>query len=160
MPGTDRLYNGLRHGALVVTLSILATAAVADLSDAMVIDMDACLLASATDRDVANTTITCFNAARTACGTDALPCETALTQVIGQRADTLLARMPTEMASAPEFAKDRYKEILLDIEQGAAALCADVTAAEQVSCGYRAQAMRLARLRSVASQTDMRLLMP
>ena len=122
--------------------------------------MDACLLESATGRDVANSTIVCFNAARAACTGEVLDCEVAMTEAVGVRAGELRARMPSELEGVPDFAKDRYQEILTDIDAGAVKLCEDVPEAGQISCAYRAAALRFAKLRSLASQLDPRFLIP
>lgn len=122
--------------------------------------MNACLVESATERDVANTTIVCFNEARTACGAGVQGCEAAMTSALDERTGGLLERMPKELEGVPQFAKERYIEILGDIDAGAEGLCAEVPEAEKVSCGYRAQALRFAKLRSVDSQIDPRFLIP
>ncbi|SDI26908.1 hypothetical protein SAMN04488026_1001238 [Aliiruegeria lutimaris] len=122
--------------------------------------MDTCLVESATGRDVANTTIICFNEARAACQGAVLACEQEMTAAVAERADGLMERMPSELEGVPEFAKDRYLEILSDIEAGAVDLCADVPEAGQISCAYRAEALRFAKLRSLASQIDPRFLIP
>ncbi len=122
--------------------------------------MDACLLESATGRDVANTTIICFNEARAACTGGVLDCEAAMTVAVTERASGLKERMPSELEGVPDFAKDRYIEIVSDIDAGAATLCADVPEAGQISCAYRAEALRFAKLRSLAAQLDPRFLIP
>ncbi|MDV7142948.1 hypothetical protein R3X27_09640 [Tropicimonas sp. TH_r6] len=148
----------LRAGALLL---LGAAPLVAEgLGPAELATMDACLVESATGRDVANTTVTCFNDARTVCGADVLGCEAAMAEALEQRAVGLLERMPSELEGVPEFAKERYTEILVDIDAGAVTLCDDVPETMLVSCGYRAQALRLAKLRSLAAQLDPRFLIP
>ena len=139
----------------------LPTAILADgLDEAVLTAMDACLVDSATGRDVANSTIACFNTARNGCRGEVLACETAMTEALAERAAGLRARMPSELEGVPEFAKERYLEIIGEIDSGAASMCEEVPEAGMISCAYRAEALRFARLRSVASQLDPRFLIP
>ncbi len=151
--------SDLLRAAALVLLSAAPLAA-EGLGPAELAVMDDCLAESAVGRDVANTTVSCFNDARTACGADVLGCEAAMGEALQIRADGLLVRMPSELEGVPDFAKERYSEILVDIDAGAATLCDDVPETMLVSCGYRAQALRLAKLRSLASQLDPRFLIP
>lgn len=147
--------------AAVASLTGLSgLSAKAEVAAAVLGDMDACLVESATGRDVLNTTVTCFNTARTACGADVLECEIDLETALRERAEDLRNRMPEDLEGVPDFAKERYREILADIDGGARSLCADVPRAERISCGYRAQALRLAKLRSLGAQVDPRFLIP
>ncbi|NDR56414.1 hypothetical protein [Aliiruegeria sabulilitoris] len=147
-------------GALLSVMLVGPAAAADGVSPEALESMDACLVESATGRDVANTTIICFNEARGACHGAVLACEEEMTAAVAKRADGLMERMPSELEGVPEFAKDRYLEILDDIEAGAVDLCADVPEAGQISCAYRAEALRFAKLRSLASQIDPRFLIP
>lgn len=146
---------------LAAALFLCAPGAMAEgMSDEALVTMDACLVESATGRDVANTTIVCFNEARAACTGEVLGCEVAMTEAVAERAAGLRERMPSELEGVPEFAKERYVEIMGDIDAGAVTLCEDVPEAGQISCAYRAEALRFAKLRSLASQLDPRFLIP
>ncbi|WP_068115075.1 hypothetical protein [Tropicimonas marinistellae] len=131
-----------------------------ELSAGVLAAMDACLVESAVSRDVANSTIVCFNEAHRSCADDLAACETAMSSALSARADGLLARLPVELDGVPDFAKERYREILTDIENGALGQCDDLPAEEAVSCTYHVQALRFAKLRSVGAQVDPSLLMP
>ncbi|PRY26478.1 hypothetical protein CLV78_101574 [Aliiruegeria haliotis] len=147
--------------AVVVAPVWSATAAEAEqLPPEMLEQMDACLLDGIEERDVLNTSVVCFNAAHQGCGADVLACEEALTTALAARGDTLVGRLPSELEGVPEFAKENYLEIRGEIEAGSVAYCADVPKDQAVSCGYRAQALRLAKLRALGASLDPRFLLP